>query len=313
MINFRFHIASLIAVFLALAVGVVMGSTVIDRAIVDSLRSRIDTVEKRADAQRADNARLQAEVQQLQGFVDASAPWTVAGALSTPVAALAVRGVDADQAKAQVELLRRGGATTPGILWLEEPWNLSTPAQVDALRSAVGSTARNRAAVRHDGEAALATRLTAGADGTQPDLLQALLDAGFLSWEGVDGQGGTFEPIAYPGPDARVLVLGGPTGVITVKTFARDLAQDLVERSEPPVVGELFSEQDDGPDRGAWLAPIRDDAALSATLSTVDDVDMTQGRVASVLALSDVTRGVFGAYGYGAGASAPLPEPPTAR
>ena len=32
MINFRFHLVSLIAVFLALALGVVMGATVIDRA-----------------------------------------------------------------------------------------------------------------------------------------------------------------------------------------------------------------------------------------------------------------------------------------
>ena len=44
MINFRFHIASLVAVFLALALGVVMGSTVVDRAIVESLRTQIDDV-----------------------------------------------------------------------------------------------------------------------------------------------------------------------------------------------------------------------------------------------------------------------------
>ena len=31
MINFRFHVVSIVAVFLALALGVVMGSTVVDR------------------------------------------------------------------------------------------------------------------------------------------------------------------------------------------------------------------------------------------------------------------------------------------
>ena len=42
MINFRFHIVSLIAVFLALALGIVMGATVVNRAIVDRLNRHSD-------------------------------------------------------------------------------------------------------------------------------------------------------------------------------------------------------------------------------------------------------------------------------
>lgn len=312
MINFRFHLASLIAVFLALAVGVVMGSTVIDRAIVDSLRNRIDTVERRADAQRSENARLQAEVQQLRGFVDAVAPWAVTGTLANPAAVVAVRGIDADQTRAQVTLLRQGGATAPGILWLEPAWNLTDEAQTRSLAEAVGSAARTRAAVRRDGIVALAARLTAGPEGVgQPDVLARLIDAGFVAFEGVDGEGEDFVPLTYPGPDASVLVLGGPSDDITVETFVRDLARAFVDRSEAPVVGEVFAEVDDGGSRGAWLEPIRDDAALRAALSTVDDVDLTEGRVASVLALADAGRGVFGAYGYGTGAEQALPAPPT--
>ena len=37
MINFRFHVVSLIAIFLALALGVVIGAGVIDRGVVDTL------------------------------------------------------------------------------------------------------------------------------------------------------------------------------------------------------------------------------------------------------------------------------------
>ena len=58
MINFRFHVVSLVGVFLALALGVVIGSTVIDRAIVDRLSSQIDSIRKRADEQRAENRAL---------------------------------------------------------------------------------------------------------------------------------------------------------------------------------------------------------------------------------------------------------------
>ena len=42
MINFRFHLISLIAVFLALAVGVVMGYSVLGQPTVDTLQGRVD-------------------------------------------------------------------------------------------------------------------------------------------------------------------------------------------------------------------------------------------------------------------------------
>ena len=50
MINFRFHLASLIAVFLALAIGIVMGSTVVKEATVKGLRSEIHRVERSSNA-----------------------------------------------------------------------------------------------------------------------------------------------------------------------------------------------------------------------------------------------------------------------
>ena len=61
MINFRFHLVSLIAVFLALAVGVVMGAGVIDRAIVDTLNTRIDRVEAKSDRIQSKNNKLSTE------------------------------------------------------------------------------------------------------------------------------------------------------------------------------------------------------------------------------------------------------------
>ena len=45
MINLRYHIVSIVAVFLALAVGVVMGSTVIARSELDFLHNRQDDLE----------------------------------------------------------------------------------------------------------------------------------------------------------------------------------------------------------------------------------------------------------------------------
>jgi hypothetical protein len=74
------------------------------------------------------------------------------------------------------------------------------------------------------------------------------------------------------------------------------------------VVGEVFDEQDGRPQRGAMLKPIRDSDTLKQTVSTVDDLDLIEGRVVSVLALSDLNRNVVGQYGYGTGATTSTPE-----
>lgn len=46
MINFRFHLVSLVAVFLAIGVGVAMGASFVDRATVDSMRNSLDQLEE---------------------------------------------------------------------------------------------------------------------------------------------------------------------------------------------------------------------------------------------------------------------------
>ncbi len=53
---------------------------------------------------------------------------------------------------------------------------------------------------------------------------------------------------------------------------------------------------------------IADDQSLAPAVSTADDADLTEGRLAAVLALSDLGRSVVGHYGFGAGADRMLPE-----
>ncbi len=76
------------------------------------------------------------------------------------------------------------------------------------------------------------------------------------------------------------------------------------------VAGEVFDEKDGGPKRGAMLTPIRGSDDLKQAVSTIDDLDVVEGRVASVLALADFSRNVVGQYGYGTGATKSTPEWP---
>jgi Copper transport outer membrane protein, MctB len=309
MINFRFHIASLIAVFFALAVGVLMGSTVVQRAIVDSLRDQIHNVEKNVDDQRADNRQLRSEKDELNLYVTESAPWAVAGQLTNqPVALVAERGVNEDSVKAQAALLGQSGAIVPGILWLEPAWNLGGDGKAsDALRTAIGSTAQRDKILREEAETALARRLARGAAVPgEPDVLDALAKAGFVTLEGIGD--GDVTASSFPGPGARSLLLGGPQSSITAAGTTRDLTRALVTASVPTAVGEIDADGDNAPERGVWLAPIRNDDQLKTTVSTIDDVELVQGQVAAALALSDLGRGVVGDYGLGAGAKRTVPE-----
>jgi hypothetical protein len=93
MISFRFHVVSITAVFLAIAIGVVIGSTYVDDGVVTPLRNRIDTVNERADEARAENERLEGELATARDVIGLSADYAVSDRLTdVPVALLAVRG-----------------------------------------------------------------------------------------------------------------------------------------------------------------------------------------------------------------------------
>ena len=62
MISFRFHLISLTAIFLALALGIVLGTTVVEKATVNVLESRIKSVRADATAARGERDALQHEV-----------------------------------------------------------------------------------------------------------------------------------------------------------------------------------------------------------------------------------------------------------
>ncbi len=311
MINFRFHLASLIAVFLALALGIVMGATVVNRAIVDRLNDRIDTVEKNAERRKAESDELHSQVSQLQGYIDSTKDFAVTGRLAgVTVVTIATRGVDADPVKKTVDLAQKAGAQAPGILWLEQKLTLGDTDTVKQLDDILGKPEESAKATRDDAWTALAARLSAGGAGADGrDLLSGLSDAGFVTFEAVGDQAaGSFSLQSFPGANARVLLIDGTNGKVAADEVLAPLSTALGTSSLHVVAGEVFDEKDGGPDRGSMLAPIRKNDGLAQSVSTVDDLDLVEGRVTAVLALADLNRNVIGQYGYGAGAKKSLPE-----
>ncbi len=218
MINFRFHVVSLIAIFLALALGVVIGAGVIDRGVVDALDNRLNTVEAKSERIKDDNDRLSGENDQLRGVIDDLQPFAVSGRLvGDEVGVVAVRGVDGDRTNAVVTAARQADATATGTLWLEDKWALASADDVEALQTALGSTTKNKNALRAEGWRQLAERLSApaleGDGGASSDVLTVLQDAGFLGFDGVEGSSIT----DFPGRGAGIVLVVGTEGVGAVR------------------------------------------------------------------------------------------------
>jgi len=223
---------------------------------------------------------------------------------------LAFRGVDGDAVRRPVELTQLAGASAPGVLWLEEKWLLEDDDSRQQLADVLGaSSAEEAAALRDAGLVALAERLAAGGAPPGTDLLVTLAEAGFVAFEAVGDQAGDeFGLSGYPNADARVLLIDGTDSKTEMNGMVDPAARAFVASDVPLVVAEVFRAQDDGPDRGIRLGAVREDDDLRQIVSTVDDLELAEGRVTAVLALADLGRGVVGQYGYGAGADRSLPE-----
>jgi hypothetical protein len=307
LINFRFHLISLIAVFLALALGVVMGYGVLGEPTVDTLQGRVDEVEARADRIRAENDALRQENERLSTSMQSIDDFAVTSRLSGGAVPVAVRGLNQDHIAEFVRLARRGGAVVPGIIWLEEKWGLKNPDAITELASIIGTGATNRTAVRDAAARALATRLAAGpTPAGRQDLLTQLDDAGFLSVQEVDGL--PFDSAAFDGRGGRVLAVGGTEASVPHERGTIPLARALVAVGIPVAVADSWQNVEGGEPRGAPLAGIRDDDELSSTVATLDAFDAVDGPLVAVLILGERGQGVIGHYGFGQGADGAVPE-----
>ena len=306
MINFRFHLVSLVAVFLALALGIVMGYGVLGQPTVSGLQDRVDQVQGRINSVRRDNDRLQAEVDRLNGYADESSQFAVTSRLvGTPVVVVALRGVDAARARDVVTLARSAGATVGGIVWLESKWTLSAGGDTKALAAAVNVPPGSKTSVRDSGWLALAERLAAAPG--PADVLPALQQAGFVAPEAV-GSTSPFDLARLDGTGGRAIVVDGTAASVPENDLVAPFARALSTAAMPAVFGEVYLAVDKGPARGQRLSPIRTDDALTKRVSTVDDLDLVEGRVAGVLALANLGRSVVGDYGYGDGADRAIPD-----
>jgi hypothetical protein len=321
MINFRYHLVSLIAVFLALTIGIALGATVVDRGIVNSLRSQLHSVDKKADATNKKNDELSRLNKQATDYVNGIEVAAVQGRLTGhSVLVFAERGVDSGSVKSLVGALQAAGADAPAIVWLESKWKLSDRATRAALVTALATSGTGTVTdARRDAFGALAKRLAhepaalAAASSTTSsvppptDVLEALRHAGFLSIQRA-GDAGRDDLSTFGGADAAAVLVVGDGARDPVPQLAATFANAFVTSGTTLLVGEVDPSNADPATRGDAVAPVRSNADLRTLVSTVDDADLSAGRIDVVLALAELAdAGRVGHYGFGSGAEAPAP------
>jgi hypothetical protein len=283
MFDFRYHVASLVAVIAMLGVGLLLGSVVVDRggverqraALIDSLRTDFNQIKKA-------NTELKARADQDGAFAAATAAALTDRALAgRNVVFLVNEGREDGLAAATAAVEKAGGRVV--VIRLRTIGFGTADATLSGKAAALLGTPQLAGDQLAD---AIGRRLTTewNAQGIGEGAMSALLkEAGAIT---VTGGGAGVRPNGY-------VVMANFGGQADDGAIA--LARSGGENGQPAVAAAARIQR----------TPIID-AAASAGLSTVDDVDTTPGAFSLVWVLADRASGRFG---IGPGADRPFADP----
>lgn len=246
MFDFKYHIVSLVAVFLALGIGVVMGSMTAERGVVsDQEKALITTMEKDFENLRTENADLSAQISADALFAESALPMLVTDKLKGKNIAIVVTGgIGSPDLKKLKAALETAGAVQSSVTTFTDGTGLDAkdaPKQLDEAARWI-------------------------ANGVNPKGINDLAAAGFMKVSG-----------AYDAPVQGVVVIGGTEndkgpefdaldGVL-IKTF-QTLNLAVVGTESATVKNSA----------------IRDFQRLG--ISTVDNIDVTPGLISLIYVLN---------------------------
>jgi hypothetical protein len=111
-IDFKYHVVSIVAVFLALAVGIVLGTNVLSGDVLSNLKTQTSDLRKEAQALRDQNQQQQNQLADDENFAAALEPVVVAGRLSgRHVVVISVPNAPKSVRDAAVKALTEAGAS----------------------------------------------------------------------------------------------------------------------------------------------------------------------------------------------------------
>lgn len=308
MINFRYHVVSLTAVFLALAIGLVVGTAALNNPLSDALSNQVNSLAKQNQGYRQQITQLETEAGKQEQFTREAAPIMLAGKLTGRNVLVVSMAQSGDSVSKVMDMLKLAGARITGQVEIEDTF--TDPDRndnlLDVANGALQAGLNNSPPLNSDGVETsaylLATVLLAHDPASAPSaeaaktVLTAYKEGSFIV------PTGTLIPA-----EAVVLVTGAPY---------TDRNSDA-KNANVVTIAEQFSKQapivvasSGAAGAGNVITAVRGDPSLAKTIATVDNVTTPDGQVAVPLTLAEfLTTKKPGHYGVGGGASSMLPKP----
>lgn len=308
MITLRSHAISLAAVFLALAIGVVLGSGLLSNTLLSGMRDEKKELQTQIEVLTDEKNALNEMLGAANDFDTQVADRIVGGVLADKsVVVFTTPDANTDDVDAVARIIGQAGGVVTATLDLTQEFVDANSAE--KLRTVVGSsvlpagtqlstTLVDQGSQAGDllGIALLKPRdpkAAAVSDQQREAVLAALRETGFLQYPG-----GTIGAA-----NAAIVVTGGGLGDdagnqgSTVARFAAAMA--------PHGSGVVVAGRDGAATGTAAVAVVRSDESLNSVVSTVDDIDLESGRITAALGLQELVGGARpGQYGVGQGATA---------
>jgi outer membrane murein-binding lipoprotein Lpp len=307
-LTLRYHLVSLVAVFLALALGVALGSTSVSQRLLSVVAGDRDNLSQQVDQLGRQRDQLAAAQRAGDSFAASVAPSVVKDQLDQRSVVLVV-APDADPADRDAvrALVGQAGGTVTGELDLTDA--VVDPARADQIRDLTTRLLPAGAQLPSATDAGglvgglLGSVLLAPAKSGQariaPDQATAAL-AGL-------SQAGFVKPITRPAPAQLAVVLtGGSVAGVNAAERAATVAR-LATELDHAGGGAVLAGRSGAADATGPVGVVRADTSTASAISTVDDVQSATGRVATVLALHEQGQGRAGRYGEASSAQSVVP------
>ncbi|HEU4489834.1 MAG TPA: copper transporter [Jiangellales bacterium] len=333
MIDFRYHLVSIIAIFFALAAGIALGAGPLKAGVDQTLTDQTSALRDENQQLRDQIATLESTAEYRDAFVGAVTPELIDDRLADRRAVLvALPGADTDQVAAIGETLAGSGAAVGATVTIDPTWtDAGSAAVLDTLASELvssgttlpqgdgydrgaavlaGALLEPAADEPEEGDTGATEEPAAPEAGTTEEpapgaeeaaessatVLAAFGEAGLVSVEG--------EPT--PEADVAVVVAGTPfddeelerrnAALVTLATALDAAGSGTVLAGPPSSAGET-----------GVVAALRADGNAAELVSTVDVATLPSGRVAVVYALEEQVAGGSGHYGAVGTTDGPLP------
>ena len=307
MIDFRYHLVSLISVFLALAVGVVLGAGPLQNSLGTALNDQVTALRENRNATQAKLEQTETAVNERDSYITQAATSLLPGTLASKnVAMVLLPDAKAEDADAIAAQLKNAGATVTGRVSLTSTWvDLSR----ENYRSTFSGQVQGHLVSTNSKDAngilgeALAKALTANDDSSRVlmDMLSVTVDKSGTPFISVDSTPtAAAEMIVVVGPRPQASSGKGATVEASPgedpKAWAKAL-EGTAGRAPTVVVGSADGD-------GGVVGIIRSE---KAKVTTIDSVGQIAASVSTPLALASTRAGTTGHYGFDKGAEAVMP------